>query len=166
MRYLNDVVLTWKASDKLTLTTEAAWIRDDFDAFFGSGKPGTTDGYGLAQYASYALNDTVTLNARGEVFRDGGIAGSGFWVAAYPGNLDPVNAEAGFPNGSFTTTAPTTYSEITLGVTFKPNLPAPITGLLVRPEIRWDSALNGTKAFDDGTRTNAVTIATDFVLTF
>jgi hypothetical protein len=166
MRYLNDVVLTWKASDKLTLVTEAAWIRDDFDAFFGTGKPGATNAFGAAQYASYTLTDTVTLNARGEVFRDGGIADSGFWVAAYPGNLDPVNAEEGFSNGSFTTTAPTTYSEITVGVTYKPNLPAPITGLLIRPEIRWDSALNGTKAFDDGTRTNAFTIAADFVLTF
>ena len=33
-------VLTWKASDKLTLVTEATWIRDDFDAFFATGKPG------------------------------------------------------------------------------------------------------------------------------
>ena len=120
----------------------------------------------MAQYLSYALSDIVTLNARGEVFRDGGIKGSGFWVAGYPGNLDPVNAERGFPNGSFTTNKPTTYGEITLGVTFKPNLPAPISGLLIRPEIRWDSALNGTKAFKDGTRSNAVTIAADFVLTF
>ena len=34
MRYYNDVVITWKASDALTLTTEANWIRDDFDGFF------------------------------------------------------------------------------------------------------------------------------------
>ena len=166
MRYLNDLVVTWKATDKLTLVTEATWIRDDFDAFFGSGKPGTTNAFGVAQYASYTLTDLVTLNARGEVFRDGGINGSGFWVATFPGNLDFVNSERGFPNGSFTTTAPTTYSEITLGVTFKPSLPAPVTGLLIRPEIRWDSALNGTKAFDDGSKTNAFTIAADFVLTF
>jgi len=166
MRYLNDTVLTWKATDKLTLVTEATWIRDDFDAFFGTGKPGTSNGYGVAQYASYTLTDTVTLNARGEVFRDGGINGAGFWVAAFPGNNDFVKAESGLANGSFTTTAPTTYSEITLGVTYKPSLPAPITGLLIRPEIRWDSALNGTKAFDNGTRTNALTIAADFVLTF
>ena len=35
--YYNDLVVTWKASDKLTLVTEANWIRDDFDGFFTKG---------------------------------------------------------------------------------------------------------------------------------
>ena len=52
-------------------------------------------------------------------------------------------------------------------MTFKPNLPAPITGLLIRPELRVDGALSGGHPF--GTNMNAtsqVTMASDFVLTF
>ena len=52
MRYLNDVVLTWKASDKLTLTTEADLDPRRLRRFFATGKPGPTNGYGAAQYAS------------------------------------------------------------------------------------------------------------------
>ncbi len=61
----------------------------------------------------------------------------------------------------------TTYGEITIGLTFKPSLPAPITGLLIRPELRVDDALSGGHPF--GSNMNAssqVTIASDFVLTF
>jgi hypothetical protein len=44
LRYLNDVTVIWKATDKLTLTTDLNYIRDDgFNA----------TGYGVAQYATY-----------------------------------------------------------------------------------------------------------------
>jgi len=47
LRYLNDVTVVWKATDKLTLTTDVNYIRDDgFNA----------TGYGVAQYATYAIN--------------------------------------------------------------------------------------------------------------
>jgi hypothetical protein len=55
--------------------------------------------------------------------------------------------------------------EITLGFTFKPSLPAPVTGLLIRPEVRFDSALNGLHPYGNG-NTASVTVASDFVLTF
>ncbi len=58
LRYCNDAVLTWKATSKLTLTTEGNYVREDgFRA----------EGYGVAQYAAYALSDSVTLNGRAEI---------------------------------------------------------------------------------------------------
>lgn len=37
MRYLNDVVITYKASDKLSFTTELNYIKDDFARANGYG---------------------------------------------------------------------------------------------------------------------------------
>ena len=59
-------------------------MRDDFFR---------ANGFGLAQYVSYALTDKLTLNGRAEVFRDD----NGLFVAAFPGVFDPVNVEAGKP---------------------------------------------------------------------
>ncbi|HEY4041029.1 MAG TPA: outer membrane beta-barrel protein, partial [Rhodopila sp.] len=149
-RYYNDIVVTWKATDKLTLTTELNLVRDDFDGFFvGKSKPTPVNAFGVAQYISYPLSDTVTFNARGEIYRDD----SGFFVTAFPNNIGLMNnnfvgGELGLPGAtSVGAGRPTTYGEITIGLTFKPSLPAPITGLLIRPELRVDDALNGTHAF-------------------
>lgn len=163
MRYENDAVLIWKATDAITLTTEANWIRDDFLGIVRTGKPSPANGYGVAQYFAYNISDTATFNARAEIWRDD----SGAFVFGFPGNNDAVRSQLGLANTSFSlvTGKPTTYGEITVGVTFKPSLPAPITGLLIRPELRVDSSLNGTKPFNNGAQ-SAVTVASDFVLTF
>jgi hypothetical protein len=42
----------------------------------------------------------------------------------------------------------TTYGELTVGVTWKPALPPPVTGLLVRPEMRWDHAFTNNHPFN------------------
>ena len=150
----NDIVVTWKATPKLSLTTEANF---EHDGFF------TASGYGVAQYASNALTDTITLNARAEVWVDQ----NSLFVAAYPGNLDFVDVEAGLP-APFVKTAPhaATFSELTLGVTYKPTLPPPVANLMIRPEIRWNSALNGVKAFNNQQTSNTITFAGDLVLGF
>lgn len=165
MRYLSDAYLTWKVTDKLTLVTDVNWIRDDFAGFYSKGRPSTANAFGIAQYASYALSDTLTLNARAEVYRDD----NGFFVAAFAGNNDFVRGELGLSALSpVFSTAPraTTYGEITVGVTFKPTLPVPITGLLIRPELRVDHALSGGHPFGNGNADTSVTLASDFVLTF
>jgi Putative beta-barrel porin-2, OmpL-like. bbp2 len=151
-RYENDVVVTYKASDKLSFTTELNYIRDD--AF-------QADGYGAAQYASYALNDQFTLNGRIEVWRDN----KGFFVAGFPGNHSFVFSELGLPTTTIAA-APTTYSEFTVGVTYKPGLPGPIQTLMLRPEIRYDRSLNGTTPFNDGRDSGAVTLAADAIIGF
>ncbi len=151
MRSYNDVVVTWKTTPKLTLTTEADFDRD---AFFKA------NAFGLAQYASYALNDHLALNGRAEVFRDD----NGFFVADFPGVFDAVNALAGKPNTA-RSFGPNTYTELTLGVTVKPAVPAVISTLLLRPEVRWDHAFQ-RPPFNAGRDHNAVTIAADAVLGF
>jgi hypothetical protein len=168
-RYYADSVITWKATDKLTLVTELDYVHDDNPAV---DRP---TAYGAAQYASYALTDTLTLNGRIEFFNDT----KNFFVAAFPGNQDFAIAQGGYGNLANTSYAAgplgqgTDYGEITLGVTYKPaGLPAPISGLLIRPEIRYDSTLDGVKAFNGpsvtgaGKNTGVLTLAADFVLTF
>ena len=41
-----------------------------------------------------------------------------------------------------------------------------ISGLLIRPEIRWDTDLGGARAFNSNKDNAQVTIASDVVLTF
>ncbi len=56
LRYLNDITVTWKATDSLTFITDVNYIRDDgFNA----------SGYGIAQYAIYTVNDWLKLVGRG-----------------------------------------------------------------------------------------------------
>ena len=86
-----------------------------------------------------------------------------------------VGTQQGFvdPAGVYTAGAgSTTYSALTVGVTYKPSLPAPVTGLLIRPEVRWDHALTDNAPFNLNTAnptkntTNSVTFGADVVLTF
>jgi hypothetical protein len=155
MRYLNDVVVTWKASDKLTLVTELNYIRDDFFK---------ADGGGIAQYVSYALNEQFTLNGRAEFWRDG----RNFFVAGFQNNTDFLNSELGRPApGIVSSPKAGSYGALTLGVTYKPaGLPAPVSNLLIRPEIRYDQSLNNAHSFNNGKDNGAFTFAADFVLGF
>jgi hypothetical protein len=159
-RYLNDVVITYKATTELTFVTELNWIRDDFDGIGTSGTPKSANGFGIAQYASYALSDTITLNGRAELYRDD----NNFFVASFQNNGSFVQAEQGFVIGAGAL-HPTTYGALTAGVTYKPaGLPDVISGLLIRPEVRWDTDLGGQRAFSGDN--SQVTIASDVVLTF
>ena len=152
LRYLNDVTAIWKINDTLTSTTDINYIRDDgFDA----------DGYGIAQYFTYALNDHFGIGVRGEIWRDD----DGFFVAAFPGNLDFIHAEKGKP-ATVIGGGKTTYGAITFGVNFKETLPKTGVSLLVRPEIRYDWSLNDTTPFAAGTRGHQLTAAADVILSF
>jgi Putative beta-barrel porin-2, OmpL-like. bbp2/OmpA family len=151
-RFLNDVVATYKATDKLTFVTELNYIREEaVDA----------DGYGIAQYVSYALNDEWTLNGRAEVWDDE----KNFFVAAFPGNRTFVQFERGLPLDQPPRFAPgtgaVTYSEFTFGTTYKPVI-AGTQLFMIRPEVRFDDALNGIKAYNGST--NQFTFGLDFVL--
>lgn len=162
-RYLNDIVITYKATTDLTFVTELNWIRDDFGASgFATGKPSPANGLGIAQYVSYNLSDTLTLNGRAELYRDD----NNFFVASFQNNGSFVQAEQGFTAG-VGALHPTTYGALTAGVTYKPpGLPPVISGLLIRPEIRWDTDLGGARAFNSGKDNSQVTLASDVVLTF
>ncbi len=152
LRYLNDVTVIWKIDDKLTSTTDFNYIRDDgFKA----------DGGGVAQYLTYAVNDRLGLGIRGEVWRDG----DGFFVAAFPGNRDFVNAEKGLP-ATIIGGGKTTYGALSLGLNYKPTMPGGRAALLIRPEIRYDRSLNGTAPFAAGTSKHQLTGAIDAILMF
>lgn len=163
-RYIADLVATYKINDKLTSITELNFIADDGPAdYVGSSQVHPKAG-GVAQYLTYALNDMFTLVGRGEIFRDA----NGFFVGAFPGNSDFVNVEKGSPNTAFLPSpSPTTYGELTVGVTIKPPVPKLFEGLMVRPELRVDSALGGNqKPFNDGTSSTQVTASVDVVIPF
>jgi hypothetical protein len=155
MRYFNDALITYKHSDALSFTTEFNYIKDDgFRA----------EGYGAAQYVSYSLTDTLTLNGRAEIWRDN----NNFFVSTPANNLDFVNLERGYsPANFYTATGPTTYSEFTVGVTYKPaDMPKPIANLMIRPEFRYDRSLSGSKPYDGGKDKGSVTLSADVILGF
>jgi hypothetical protein len=160
-RYLTDLVTTWKYSKTLTLVNELNWIHDDV---LNRGQ--AANGYGIAQYGIYALSDQVSLVARGEVFRDG----SGVFVSQSGNNTDFLRAEQGLPglSGASHGGGNTTYGAVTLGVNYKPDLGIPyLASLIIRPEVRYDTTLNGTRPFD-GTKAdkNMVTGAVDAIVQF
>ncbi|MCQ8277814.1 porin [Acetobacteraceae bacterium KSS8] len=151
MRYEGDVVATYKATDKLTFVAEGQWQHDDSIG---------ADSYGLAGYISYALTPTLTANFRGEVYRDN----AGFFVAAFPGNLDAARALNGLPNTSFGA-GRQTYSEWTWGVSYKPVIPH-VALLAFRPEIRWDKSFSGGHPFNGLSDNGSFTLAGDVILGF
>lgn len=165
-RSYNDILVTYKPNDTWSFTTELNWIRDSYGI---SGNP--VNGFGAAQYVAYAWTDTLTLNARAELWRDD----NNFFVAAFSGNSDPVRVQQGLSPRSPVYAAPgtnTTYGSLTLGVTYKPDIPAPLTGLMIRPEIRWDHAFTNNKPFNNNGVTNSggtsdnFTFGADIVISF
>ena len=155
----NDVVVTYKISDKLTSVTEINYIYD-----FGF----QAAGGGIAQYFTYAIDDNWSTTIRGEVWDDA----KGFYVAKFRGNFDFVNTERGLPTSpnGVVGGGRATYTELTLGVTWKPDVPEPFKGFMVRPEVRWDHS--DRKSFGVGVpntvgaNNNQFTIGGDFVLPF
>ncbi len=150
LRYENDAVITYKKGS-YTFVTELNWIHDDF---------GKANAYGIAQYVSYTVNDSLALNLRAEFFHDD----KGFFVAAFPGNNDFVQAELGRPNGSFGV-GKASYGSLTVGASYKP----PGLGdfnVLVRPELRYDRELSGKKAYNGGRDKGALTLAADVIFGF
>ena len=154
IRYFNDVVVNWKTTPKLTLSLEGNYVREDgFRA----------EGWGLTGYATYAVSDTVSVAGRAEVFRDN----NNFYVSNPAGNLDYINSIRGVQTNFITASRATTYSEFTLGLQYKPTwLPKMLSTGVIRPEIRYDQALNSSHPFNDGRQYGSVTLASDFILGF
>ena len=154
-RFYGDVTATYKASDTWTFVTELDYVRDDLGVAINSNTnfaPATA--FGLAQYGVYTATPWLSLIGRGEIFSDR----QNFFVGSFPGNRDFVNFERG-KNCDYTALAPTcslsaasapvTYGELTLGANIThPDLPEYLTGAMLRPEFRWDTTLNGVRAFN------------------
>jgi hypothetical protein len=155
LRYLNDIAVTWKISDKLTSITDMNYARDDL---------ANADGFGAAQYFTYAINDKVTAKIRGEIWRDD----KGFFVAQFADPHDPMRALGGEPTIDPRTIGGgrTTYGALTVGLDIKPTVPKPLTGLTIRPELRVDHSLNGTRPFNDSKDQTMFTAAVDAIIAF
>ena len=162
-RAFNDVIVTYKATDALTFTSELNYAREDLGSVQG-GRIANAEAFGFAQYIGYALTSTVTLNARAEVFTDT----RGFFVGAFASAQGPVNALQGSPFTVVGGTGRNTYGALTLGATYKPALPAFAEGvtMLVRPEIRVDDVMRGNARYNAGKDRAQVTIGADIVLTY
>jgi hypothetical protein len=155
-RYLNDITTTWKVNKNFTSITDLNLVYDDGANAYG---------YGIAQYFTYSVNDWLTLGLRGEVWRDE----KGFYVGQFRANNDSLHSLRGdqlAPDPSNLGGGRTTYLEVTGGATIKPPVPKPLTGLLIRPEVRYDRALTNTRPFNQNTSRDQVTIALDAVFQF
>src|SRR6266478_7296307 len=154
-RYLNDITVTAKITDKFTSITDLNYARDEvIDA----------QAYGIAQYFTYAINSWLTAGIRGEIFRDD----DGFYVVSFANTHDPMRALEGEPTIDPRTVGggKTTYGAITAGVNIKPTMSKPISSFNIRPELRYDRALNGTHPFNQSSDVDQFTVGVDCILTF
>lgn len=151
LRYLTDITTIWKVTKKLTSTTDINYIRDDGVK---------AEGWGVAQYFTYMLNDRWSLGIRGEIWKDR----DGFFVAAFPGNLDFINAAKGLP-ATVIGGGATTYYAVTLGANYKPAVEKRFEGLVIRPELRWDWS-SDTTPFNAGTQDHQFTAGIDIIVPF
>ncbi len=167
----NNLTATWNVTENLSFTSDISYFRESgwypvsvfgsaFDALnalpngFGFNTslfpqhPRGANAYGIAQYATYKVDDSIKLGARVEFWRDA----KNFFAAAYPGYFDSVNAEHGFPAPSVIEQPQghgTSYLAITAGVTFSQKLTGLpyFSGLILRPEFRWEAAVNDAAPF-------------------
>ncbi len=156
-RYFNDLVVTWKATEKLTAILDANFAADE-------SIPGMAKAYGAAAYLTYAVNGWLTFALREEVFRDE----RGFFVSSFGDNDDFVDLERGkTDNLSPRTVSARGTFEVTVGAAFKVPVPKPFAGLTIRPELRYDAALTShTTPFSDGNSRHQFTASIDAVLAF
>jgi hypothetical protein len=90
-------------------------------------------------------------------------------IASFAANDDALDALRG---GSVTldqrtvSGGKTTYGAVTLGLNIKPPVPKPEASLVIRPELRFDSALNGTYPFNDSSDCNQFTVGLDVIFSF
>jgi hypothetical protein len=123
--------------------------------------PKGAESYAIAQYASYKVNDIFKVNGRVEYYRDT----NNFFVGAPKGYYDAANFLHGYPcptclaRSTYDVAAAnngTSYLGLTAGVTITPELPKLpiITGMILRPEFRWDTAVNGVTPFYRGLNYN------------
>jgi len=138
-RTVVDFVAAYKLGDNTTIGVNADYgygSREGND-IGGDGKPGTGDWWGTAIYVSQKLDSHFTVNIRGEYFNDDdGCRG-----------LD------------------TTVGEITAGLAITPMPDNQWTsGLVFRPEIRWDHA--NDSIFNDGNDENQFTVGGDLIFAF
>ena len=121
--FIQSLCFEWKPTDRFTYVMQYN-LRNDADVEAGTfQKVGRYSSYGINNHFLYSVNDRWHIGMRLEWLRDNG--GFGYFVE------EPAN-----------------YFQVTLGLNWTPN-----KHLSFRPEIRYDSVLNGSaRPFGDGRR--------------
>jgi Putative beta-barrel porin-2, OmpL-like. bbp2 len=156
-RFLNDLVITWKATDKLTAVLDTSFTDDE--SGFGAARA-----YGAAGYLVYSINDWLSVGGRAEIYRDE----KGFFVGSFADNDDFIDLQRGKVNtlDLHTFFQRGTFSEVTLGATIKLKGPRLGSRLSIRPEVRYDTALTSDRPFSDRSQRNQLSVALDAILAF
>ncbi|AEI38574.1 MAG: outer membrane beta-barrel protein [Zymomonas mobilis subsp. pomaceae] len=137
MQYNADISLTYRFTEKLSVTGEALFDRDESIK---------DTAYGFTSYVAWDMLKNLTLNFRGEVFRDN----TGGVITQFIGNTSYRRYLRNRPYVYYSA-PPTTYGELTVGVSWRPPLINDHLGsgkFTLRPEIRLDKSLNGTRPFN------------------
>ncbi|MBY0408414.1 MAG: outer membrane beta-barrel protein, partial [Rickettsiales bacterium] len=156
---VKNLATVWKVDDKWTLTNDLNWI---YDSDIQAGDD--ANAFGVAQYATYKIDDTFAVGLRGEVYWDQ----NGTFVAQFVDNRDFIRAQKGQPLRSTRSVGggKTTYGMLTAGVNITPDFKCQyLKGMRFRPEVRYDKSFD-TRAFNDSSDNNQVTLGMDVVLTF
>lgn len=152
MRFWNDLLATWRVTDKLTLTGEFNYLHDDGIR---------ADAESVVTYLSWNFAKNLTFNYRGEIYRDN----TGQLVSNFLDDEGYMRGVAGRPTPT-ESAPPTTYGAMTLGVTYRRALSQNIGYFAIRPEIRFDRSLNGTSPFNDGRNSGMFTFGGDAMIGF
>ncbi|MDF7673584.1 outer membrane beta-barrel protein [Acetobacteraceae bacterium ESL0709] len=150
-RFWNDLNATWQVSPRWSLTAESTFVHDE----------ALGESWGGVVWAHYKFSDALSFNARTELYRDN----SGQFVVQFPGNRDYARALLGHHNGSYGA-PPTTYGDLSFNAVWSPKLGYGIKVFQLRPEIRFDRSLSGTRVFDGFHRRSRILIGGDATIGF
>ena len=154
LRYLNDVVVAWKATDKLTFTGEPNYIKEDLNG---------AEAYGAAGYVELRVDRQPHAEwARGSVSRQQQL------LRLHAGR------RTRFRRHRARDVRPRDHrfeGDDIFGVHGGLHLQAPwlserIATAVIRPEIRYDRALNDSRPFGNGHSVGALMFASDLIIGF
>lgn len=137
MQYNADFLATYRINKAMSVTVDGSYLHDDLLR---------DDAYGVTTFFAYDLNPSLTLNARGEIFRDN----TGGTITQYTSTTSFTRSISNKPYPYYSA-PPTTYGELTVGVSYRPdfiNRHSDFGQLTIRPEIRLDKSLNGTRPYN------------------
>ncbi|WP_062339661.1 outer membrane beta-barrel protein [Zymomonas mobilis] len=165
MQYNVEVSMSYRFTDKVTFTEDIIVDRDESIR---------DTAYGFTSYVAWDLRKNLTLNFRGEIFRDN----TGGVITQFIGS-DSYRSYLRNRLYAYYSAPATTYGELTAGVSWKPPVINDHLGkgtFTLRPELRLDRSLNGTHPFNrsasvmnpvvtNGTR-NMFWVSCDAILSF
>lgn len=151
-RFWNDLSGTYQINERLSVTGEFNYLHD-------AGL--RADTYSFISFLQYQILPELNFNFRGEIYRDN----TGLFVATFLRNQGAVDAIAGI-NTPTLSAPPTTYGEMTLGLTWHPDIGHGVRVFEIRPEIRFDRSLNGTTPFNGSRNSGMFTFGGDAMIGF